>query len=951
MKPVEPRPVWWSMIRPAWGDPKSMFIQVFGVDEDGQWQEEYGGASGQPVMVRVIYRMPIIVPLLRPIAESVQVVGQVVLNNENYNQFDNSQTDNTPPNLPPPPPPGPPESDLALSKTSAPAVVLVNDPIVYSLQVVNNGPSQASGVTLVDTLPAGVGFVSASPVEAGCSEASGVVTCDLPNLAFGQIFDVTINITAPAAAGTITNTATVTTGSSDPEPADNTATAVNTVVANASNADVELVSKVDIPDPVVVDQTLNYSIVVRNNGVGTATSVTVTDPLPAGVTFVSATTSQGTCSGTTTVTCSIGTLNVGASATIGIQVTAPSSSGTIINTATVTADQNDPAPGNNSFSQETTINPEWTDLFVTKADAPDPAPVGQDLTYVVQVGNNGPATATGVTFVDTLPASVAFVSAVPTAEVSCSHSGGAMGGVVTCNVDDLPPTSGAQVVITVRPGQTGTISNQVAVSGIENDPNTLNNNAVAITTVTPTSDLQVTKTASPTSPPGVYTGDPLIYTIIVRNNGPSAATGVQMIDTLPVDVGFTAATTTQGTCSPQGTSVVCVIGNLAVNGTATITIEVVPTIASAITNRAIVNGNNFDSNPVNNVSTANTTVNPSTNPFIVVEPVCGDPDSSATVYGYNWPATGNKTVYVYWNTETPANLLGSLVNGTLWEMDITIPASATNGVHTLLAKRQNTTATTTFTVPCPAPDLTITGLTNVTPGPIQAGDPVTFTATVNNIGTLDALSQFPVALYFDPPTPNPGDTHIPSAYRVAIVVINGLPKADSEMVTFTVQAGFPVSGTHQVYAAADSDPGPIGAINELNETNNFAGPVAVNVAAGPPPTATPTVDPSATATPVPEPDGSLVGQAFITTPGGATLPQANVEVRVFDLGGSQVGPSVFTGMDGTYFIPNLTPGTYTVTGCVNIAGIEYSIAYPGGAIIVTGNVTILDLYLVQGPCT
>jgi hypothetical protein len=227
---------------------------------------------------------------------------------------------------------------------------------------------------------------------------------------------------------------------------------------------------------------------------------------------------------------------------------------------------------------------------------------------------------------------------------------------------------------------------------------------------------------------------------------------------------------------------------------------------------------------------------------------------------------------------------------------------------------------------------------------------VTFTASINNIGSLAALSQFPVSLYFDPPPPNPGDTHISSDYRRSIVVMNGLNVGQSALITFVVPAGFLTSGNHQVYAVVDSDPGPYGNISELSETNNITGPVTVSVAAGPTPTATPTVDPSATATPTPAPAGILVGQAFVPTAGGSTLPQANVEVRVFDLGGNQVGASVFTDEFGTYEFPSLPAGTYTVNACVNIGGIEYTITVTP-VDIVAGNVTILDLYLVQGVCS
>jgi uncharacterized repeat protein (TIGR01451 family) len=100
---------------------------------------------------------------------------------------------------------------------------------------------------------------------------------------------------------------------------------------------------------------INYSISVSNGGPSVATSVVVTDILPAGVTFVSATPSQGSCSGTTTVTCNLGTLNNLGSATIALVVNVTAPSGSIVNTATVSSAATDPTPGNNTATSSPTI--------------------------------------------------------------------------------------------------------------------------------------------------------------------------------------------------------------------------------------------------------------------------------------------------------------------------------------------------------------------------------------------------------------------------------------------------------------------------------------------------------------------------------------------------------------------------------------------------------------------
>jgi uncharacterized repeat protein (TIGR01451 family) len=94
---------------------------------------------------------------------------------------------------------------------------------------------------------------------------------------------------------------------------------------------------------------INYAITVTNNGPDAATNVVVTDVLPASVTFVSATPSQGSCSGTTTITCTLGALGNGASATIALVVNVTAGEGTpIVNTATVDSTEVDPTPANAS---------------------------------------------------------------------------------------------------------------------------------------------------------------------------------------------------------------------------------------------------------------------------------------------------------------------------------------------------------------------------------------------------------------------------------------------------------------------------------------------------------------------------------------------------------------------------------------------------------------------------
>jgi uncharacterized repeat protein (TIGR01451 family) len=109
------------------------------------------------------------------------------------------------------------------------------------------------------------------------------------------------------------------------------------------------------PNPVAQNANLTYTIAVTNNGPLNATSVAATDSFPAGATFVSATTTQGSCSGTTTVSCNLGTLNSTASATITI-VVAPTQGGALVNTVNVTSNIPDPNTLNNAATTSTTVN-------------------------------------------------------------------------------------------------------------------------------------------------------------------------------------------------------------------------------------------------------------------------------------------------------------------------------------------------------------------------------------------------------------------------------------------------------------------------------------------------------------------------------------------------------------------------------------------------------------------
>jgi uncharacterized repeat protein (TIGR01451 family) len=123
---------------------------------------------------------------------------------------------------------------------------------------------------------------------------------------------------------------------------------------SSPSADIS-VSMADSPDPVTVGSDLTYTVTVQNAGPSSASGVSVADSIPGGTSYVSASASQGSCSGSATVNCSLGSLASGGTATVTL-VVRPSSAGTLSNSASVSSSTADPTSGNNQASSSTTVN-------------------------------------------------------------------------------------------------------------------------------------------------------------------------------------------------------------------------------------------------------------------------------------------------------------------------------------------------------------------------------------------------------------------------------------------------------------------------------------------------------------------------------------------------------------------------------------------------------------------
>ena len=237
------------------------------------------------------------------------------------------------------------------------------------------------------------------------------------------------------------------------------------------------------------------------------------------------------------------------------------------------------------------------DLAVKVSDDPDPVVIGSNLVYTITVTNTWSKLAKGVVLNQSLPSSVAYVSATTT-QGTVNYGG----NVVTANIGNLPAGSAATITVTVLPVLTGTISSTINAASAEPDIHPADNVVTVTTSVLiPSSDLAVTLSGAP-NPATV--GGTLTYTAVVRNNGPATASGIVASNNLTSAMLILGASSSKGTAVTSGESVVGLIGTLTNGETATVTIVAMPLTAGTIRASAHAFGGQNDPFLANNFAVA-----------------------------------------------------------------------------------------------------------------------------------------------------------------------------------------------------------------------------------------------------------------------------------------------------------------------------------------------------------
>lgn len=490
-------------------------------------------------------------------------------------------------------------ADLTVVK-GTPAAVAPGGLVTYPITILNNGPSDASTVRLTDALPAALTFVSAT---APCAEQSDTVQCPFGTLTAGQSTSVTITarVDPSLPAGVpITNTATGSSVTPDPEPSDNSATA--TFATLTPLIDLELAKSATPTNVVAGDGDVTYSLTVTNDGPSDATDVVVSDPMTSGFPVTAATASQGDCIVGPPVSCTIGALAAGATATVSIAATVGPdvSPGPVGNSATVAGAQADGDPADNTASAPVQVTGS-ADVFVVKAGEPQLVP-GPTF-YQIQVANSGPSTARDVVLVDPLPPALEFDSVVlpDPSTGTCAVDAGQL----RCEFIDLPPDAVFEVVVflDVPTGYDGTpITNTATVTTATPDRDPTNDRASFTSSADPQADLTLSKTRTP---PILLAGGPVSWEVRVFNSGPFEAADVQVTDNLPVDL---VDVDVPPECTLAGSTVTCDLDTVPVGSAPPIVITArIPAdapIGTPLNNTATVTSSTPDPSATGNSDTA-----------------------------------------------------------------------------------------------------------------------------------------------------------------------------------------------------------------------------------------------------------------------------------------------------------------------------------------------------------
>ncbi len=411
-----------------------------------------------------------------------------------------------------------PRVDVTVVKTATPPSAIAGQNLSYvvAAQNIGNGLSSADNVTVTDTLPANLVFISASPSSGSCSAVpaansitgpgNNAVTCNLGTIANSaqQTITIVVRPRTGTLGSTLTNAASVTTSTPEPNTANNSTTLDTPVTSPALDLQVQ---KTESVDPLAVGDLTVYSMTITNNGPSAAENVVMTDTMPPSrISYQSFTVpASGSCSTipavnsfSGTLTCTFASIPAGESRVVTITARGEAK-GTATNAVSITSTEiaggYDTDPLNNADDEDTTVRTKADVQVVSKTPGSPTVNVRDVFNYVVVVRNNtgaGLAEADDVLLTDNLPSNMVLAGG-PTALVasgtaSATACTGAAGDTAfTCNLGTMSSGAVVNVTLPVRITavtslpQTFTNAASVATSSLDINPaNNSNSGDVAV---------------------------------------------------------------------------------------------------------------------------------------------------------------------------------------------------------------------------------------------------------------------------------------------------------------------------------------------------------------------------------------------------------------------------------------------------------------------------------------
>ena len=462
--------------------------------------------------------------------------------------------------------------------------VNVTDYIEFTITVYNNGPCNASGVYVGETLSSHLKMISAT-TNIGDFDGSTWIIGDL-----NTTFTAKLTIVAQVISnGTISNVVTVTPSENDTNRSNNRANITN--ITALPIVDLTVSKEVNVSSYVNVSDYVKFTITVHNNGPSDATGVNVTEVLSSHLKLTSNVTEYGHYDVGDGVWY-IGNLANQSTAVLTI-VAKVISNGTIANVVVVESNENDTNKSNNNDTIDNITSLPVVDLNITKAvNTTGPVNVTDYIKFTITVHNNGPCDATGVNVTEVLSPHLKFESA----DVSGGHGHYDVGDGVWY-IGNLANQSTAVLTIVAKVISNGTIANVVVVESNENDTNKSNNeNNITNITALAIVDLSINKTVNVTTSSLNFT-DKIEFTIVIHNAGPCNATGVyvsEMLDSSLVLISYNATKGTYDGYTWKG------IDRLNVGDNETLTIVAQVAFSGEIDNEVIVYSYEKDTNYTNN---------------------------------------------------------------------------------------------------------------------------------------------------------------------------------------------------------------------------------------------------------------------------------------------------------------------------------------------------------------